>query len=197
MKGKGRPETHGPALPLFLYCTTFPVCTTFQGGTDTNLATHADMAQYTAPEFTVKITVTGYRSHLVEETVYYRYKVPFEHTIRFRWYFDWLAALVKAGHPHRTVRLEILRRDENSVLCGEDFLKKALPDKIKALKAKITAERNKASRTADLFGFAGEKADEKIRAYQERISAYEKGEYDGYVPPTYINRVKKWIQPEK
>lgn len=155
------------------------------------------MAQYAAPEFTVKITVSAYKSHIMEETVYYRYKVPFDHVVRFKWYFEWLASLVKSHHPHRKVLLEVFKRDTDSVLCGEDFLKKTLPDKIRGLKAKITAERNKASRTDDLFGFAAGKADEKIRGYEDRIAAYERGEYDGWVPPTYINTVRKWLTDEK
>lgn len=148
------------------------------------------------PEFTVRICVSGYRSHINDETVYYRYKVPFDQVVRFRWYFEWITALIKATHPHRKVTLDILKRDENSVKCGDDYIREALPNKIKGLRAKITAEKNRAMRGEDLFGFAAQRAAERIRSYEERLARYEEGEVDFWVPPTYINKIRDWFGRE-
>ena len=49
----------------------------------------------------------------------------------------------------------------------------------------------------DLFGLA--KADREARAQsvQAEIEALERGEFNYYIPPTYINKIKKYLYGDK
>ena len=44
------------------------------------------------------------------------------------------------------------------------------------------------------FGFARDEQDRKIQAVQGEINALKRGEFNYYIPPTYINKIKKWIK---
>lgn len=42
--------------------------------------------------------------------------------------------------------------------------------------------------------FAKDERDSKVQAVQGEINALERGEFNYYVPPTYINKIKNWIR---
>ena len=42
-----------------------------------------------------------------------------------------------------------------------------------------------------MFNYAREEQDRKIQAVQGEIDAIKRGEFNYYVPPTYINKIKK------
>ena len=102
------------------------------------------------------------------EVIYYRNKLPMWIVEQWRWYFDYLAALVKVNNP----RLKTLLRAKES--------------KLKRLKNTPVQD--------DLFNYASKEQDRKIQAVQGEINALKWGEIKYYVPVTYINKIKKWIK---
>lgn len=46
----------------------------------------------------------------------------------------------------------------------------------------------------DLFGYKSEEQRKRIDALYHEIDKLERGEYDAYVPPVYINNIKLWIR---
>ncbi len=139
--------------------------------------------------YTVKITVSmlGYPG-IQEEVIYYRQKLPLNLLCRYKWYFEWLAAIVKATHPHRRVVLDYF---DTTYPCGRDFIDEMLPKRLTAKRkelAKWTKERQD-----DLFGFASARAGEKAESVRKEIALLEQGIYTGpYVPPEYINKIRQW-----
>ena len=45
----------------------------------------------------------------------------------------------------------------------------------------------------DLFGFGVQDRQNKINTLESEIQALERGEFNYYVPQTYINSIKEWI----
>ncbi|MGL5913473.1 MAG: hypothetical protein ACRCZB_04855, partial [Bacteroidales bacterium] len=97
----------------------------------------------------IKITISEINSHHVAEVIYYRGNMNVKHVYKWRWYFDYLAALVKVANPHRNVVLHTV--DESDLLLGEEYKQR----KIKTL---LTARRGQLKRLQatitddDLFG---------------------------------------------
>ena len=154
---------------------------------------------YEEPLMIVKITVSMARhEHIPEETVYYRYKLPMNITLRYRWYFDYLAALVKVNNPKRKVELLISRWDDRpekeKILCGEDYIETKTASLIKGKKARISMIRNKMPSCVDLFDLERTENEEKIAVLQSEIDDLERGEANFYVPLEYVNKIKKWIK---
>ena len=154
---------------------------------------------YEEPLMIVKITVSMERyEHIPEETIYYRYKLPMNLTLRYRWYFDYLAALVKVHNPRRKVELLISRwndkPEKEKILCGKDYIEAKTANLIKGKKARISMIRNKMPSCVDLFDFERAENEEKITSIQSDIDALERGEVNFYVPLEYVNKIKKWIK---
>ena len=154
---------------------------------------------YEEPLMIVKITVSMARcEHIPEETVYYRYKLPMNIMLRYRWYFDYIAALVKVHNPRRKVELLITRWDDkpdkDKILCGEDYIGAKTANLIKGKKARISMIRNRTpSCSVDLFDIERTENAEKIAILQSEIDALERGEVNFYVPLEYVNKIKKCI----
>lgn len=143
------------------------------------------------PLMIVKITISMLKSHgIVEEVVYYNYKIPMRVVLRYEWYFDYLQALIKTHNPHRKVELSILRQESP---CGQDYADSKRDTLIQGKKSHITRLRSRKI-VDDIFGFARAEQEEKIAKVQSEIESLERGEFNYYIPPTYINRVKKWIK---
>lgn len=49
----------------------------------------------------------------------------------------------------------------------------------------------------DLFSLTRQSHNEKMQNVQGEIDALERGEFNYYVPPEYINTIKKWITPDE
>lgn len=144
------------------------------------------------PLMIVKIDISMQNSPgIIDAVVYYNYKLPMSLALRYEWYFEYLAARLKVRHPHRRVNLYILRQDE--ILCGEDYVEAKTPTLIKGKKATITRLKNKTI-TDDLFNLARAERDKKIAVIQDEINALVHGEFNYYIPPTYINNVKNWLR---
>ena len=112
----------------------------------------------------VKITI--YKGSHADEVVYYRNKLPIEIAEKRKWYFEYLAALVKVNNPKRKVEL---------VMCVQTLLQQGVVDD-------------------DLFGFNQQRNEEKRKCIENEIAALERGEFNYYVPQTYINKIKQFIK---
>lgn len=136
----------------------------------------------------VKIII--YRSCNDGEVIYYRNKLPMWIIDQWRWYFEYLAALVKVNNPRRKVELIICAQ---TLKQGQEYIEEKSKTLLRAKKSKLKKLQN-APVYNDFFNFAKEEQDEKIKAIQGEINALERGEFNYYVPPTYINRIKNWIK---
>lgn len=143
------------------------------------------------PLMIVKIDISRADGCGVEDVVYYRYKLPMSLTLRYKWYFEYLAALVKVHNPRRSVSLRMVRQDDKAILCGEDYIAERTPKLIAGKKRAISRIRNRTAEN-DLFGLQVAEREKKIAAIQTEIDELERGEFNYYVPPTYINKIKKW-----
>lgn len=150
------------------------------------------MEDYKGPEMCVKIDISmkNYPGQ-PEAVIYYRYKMPMHLALRWEWYFNYLASLVKVHNPKRRVNLTIVRQDE--CICGEEYINERKTSLIQGKKRNITRIYNQPF-TDDLFNIARAERDAKIEKIQGEIDALERGEFNYYVPPVYVNRIKEYLK---
>lgn len=143
-----------------------------------------------AKRYVVKITISMLKYHgIVEETVYYRRQMSLDLFIRWQWYFEYLAALVKVHNPHRRVELiagndEWLTEEEEIEKRAKSLLSRKLAQ-IKKLKGQVVQD--------DLFGFTQEAHDKKIERIHGEVESIQRGEVNFFYMPEYKNTIKKWI----
>lgn len=144
------------------------------------------------PLMIVRIDISHIRYQgVVEEVVYYNYKLPMRLALKYDWYFEYLAALLKVRHPRRRVNLYVGR--QGKILCGKDYVTAKTHTLIKGKRGSIARLKNRAV-ADDLFNSARAERDEKIAQIQAEIDTLERGEFNYYTPPTYINKIKKWLK---
>lgn len=124
------------------------------------------------------------------DVIYYRNKLPLWVVEQWRWYFDYLAALVKVNNPRLKVELTICAQ---TLKQGQEYIEEKTKTLLRAKKAKLKRLKNTPVQD-DLFNYASKEQDRKIQAVQGEIDALNRGEFNYYVPPTYINSIKKWIK---
>ena len=139
------------------------------------------------PQICIKIMV--YDKFHVDEVVYYRNKLPMWIVEQWKWYFEYLAARIKVRHPKRKVELVICAQ---TLLQGEEYITVKSASFLKAKKGHLKRLQERPV-VPDLFGFSQEARDGKIQALMAEIEALERGEFNYYVPQTYINTIKEWI----
>lgn len=143
-----------------------------------------------AKRYVVKITISMLKHHgIPEEPVYYRRQMSLDLFIRWQWYFEYLAALVKVHNPHRRVELiagndEWLTEEEEIEKRAKSLLSRKLAQ-IKKLKGQVVQD--------DLFGFTQEAHDKKIERIQGEVESIQRGEVNFFYMPEYKNNIKKWI----
>lgn len=151
------------------------------------------------PLMIVKISVSLVGGYAVDDVVYYQYKLPMNLMEKYKWYFEYLAALVKTHNPRRHVELHIARQDDKTgddlILCGQDYIDAKTPSLIAGKKRTITKIRNRMP-PEDLFGLGRAESEAKISTIQSEIDELERGEFNYYVPATYINKIKQYINNE-
>jgi hypothetical protein len=136
----------------------------------------------------VKITAFDKSGH-AEEVVYYRNAITEAMAVKWRPYFEHLVKLFeKANFPHK-VKLTVVKQD---LLQGKAYIeaksKSLLSSKkgqLKRLNAEIEIEK-------DLFGFDVDKSREKITRIESEIASLERGEFNYYIPVTYINKINEF-----
>lgn len=136
----------------------------------------------------VKIAV--YNGCQVDEVIYYRNKLPVSAIEKWRWYFEYIAALVKVHNPRRKVELTICAQ---TLLQGQEYIVARTKTLLKAKKSRLN-RLDKSPINDDLFGITSEQNQRRKEQIQSEIDALERGEFNYYVPPTYINNIKNWIK---
>ena len=143
-----------------------------------------------ANRYVVKITISMLKYHgIPEDTVYYRRQMSIDFLIRWMWYFEFLAALVKVHNPHRRVEMivgrdEWLTEEEEIENRAKTLLSRKLAQ-IKKLKGQVVQD--------DLFGFTQEAQDKKIERIQGEVDSIQRGEVNFFYMPEYQNHIKQWI----
>ncbi len=135
----------------------------------------------------VKITI--YKGSHADRVIYYRNSLPMKIVSQWRWYFEYIAALVKVKHPRQKVELSIGKQDLKQ---GCDYVS----EKTKALLIHKKAMLKKLSKPIvndDLFGTRQEDADKKKSKLMNEVAELENGKFNYYVPPTYLNHIKEMI----
>ena len=124
------------------------------------------------------------------EVIYYRNKLPMWIIEQWRWYFDYIAALVKVSNPRLKVELTVCAQ---TLKQGQEYIEEKTKTLLRAKKSKLKRLQNTPVQD-DLFHFHRERLDKVIQDLQEAIRALELGVFNYYVPPTYINKLKNWIR---
>lgn len=135
------------------------------------------------------IKITVYAGHIPYEVVYYRNRIPAYMAARWMWYFEYLAALVKVNNPHRHVDLYV---GPQTLRQGQDYVEHKIETLLRAKRARLKRECKPVD--DDLFGYRSEEQRKRIDALYREIDKLERGEFNGYVPPVYINNIKLWTR---
>lgn len=141
------------------------------------------------PQICVKIAI--YKGVQVEDVVYYRNKLPMRIIEKWRWYFEYLAALLKINNPRRKVELTICAQ---SLLQGKEYIEEKTKTLLRAKRAQIKRLDSSNIINDDLFGYQTQQLNARRERIQAEIEALERGEFNYYIPPTYINRLKRWLK---
>lgn len=139
-----------------------------------------------------KITISETWSyHQVRSTIYYRSGMSPDFVVRWRWYFDYLAALVKVHNPHRNVviRCDVLPDD---MLLGKEWHEYRRNTMLQTARRKL-AQLEKADVSIDIFGFAQEDHARDLASQKALVEALEADTYPIPDFPSYINRIKEFL----
>lgn len=79
------------------------------------------------------IKIVIYKGYYADEVIYYRNKLPMQIAEKWRWYFEYLAALVKVNNPKRKVELTICAQN---LLQGDEYIKAKSKTLLRAKKKK-------------------------------------------------------------
>lgn len=136
----------------------------------------------------VKISIGSYCS--VDEVVYYRSGLSVDFVVRWLWYFEYIASLIKIHNPRKKVTLFHGHQD---VLVGKEWhdfrrqsLLKSKTNRLKRLQNSMFDD--------DLFGFESQERELKIARLKMDIVALEEDRYTFDEFPDYINLMKKYIK---
>ena len=145
------------------------------------------------PIFLVKICISSEScENLTDETIYYRCRMTFGFLCRWRWYFEYLQAIVKVANPKRMVDIYFARMDP-SMLLGNDFIEhrraQLIRNRTKKIDKLVSTPFND-----DLFGFTSQDRNLEIQKLRNDLEALERGEVTFPVLEDYINNIKKWIK---
>ena len=124
------------------------------------------------------------------DVIYYRNKLPLWVVEQWRWYFDYLAALVKVNNPRLKVELTICAQ---TLKQGQEYIEEKTKTLLRAKKTKLKKLQSQPLQD-DLFHFERDKFAKAIQELREAVAALERCEFNYYVPPTHINKIKNWIR---
>lgn len=147
--------------------------------------------------YIIKINLYGEgdTEHQVDKVVYYRYDFPCMMVYRWRWYFEYIAALVKVHYPHRKVEL-IIKQNSEGYLAGQDYIEKKTKTLLSSLRSQLT-RLEKGAVQDDLFNTVAEKNEAKKERIRKEIADLESGVFTRYVPGTYKNIIKEVLLNSK
>lgn len=139
-------------------------------------------------EFFVKIAL--YKGVHVEVVVYYRRYMNIDFVLRWRWYFEYLAARLKVAHPREKVEILCGRID---ILTPAEYAVKKRESLLRAKRGQIKKLENQPNEL-DLFDIAINKKREKIERIEDDIRRLENGEQIFWVYGDYVNRIKEYLE---
>lgn len=123
-----------------------------------------------------------------EEVVYYNGNLPLDMCVRWKWYFEYLASLVKVANPKRRVEFFCGRQD---LPLGQDYIEVKTKTLLKGKRSQLSKLDKQVD--DDLFGFTSEAREKKRQRILKEIEELESGVFRYYVPPVYINKLRKWL----
>lgn len=139
-------------------------------------------------EFFVKIVL--YKGCQVDSVVYYRRYMDIDFVMRWRWYFEYLAARLKVAYPREKVEMLCGRID---LLTPAEFAIKKRESLLRAKRGLIKKMENTPDEL-DLFDIAINKKREKIERIEDEIRRLENGEQMFWVYGDYKNEMKKYLK---
>lgn len=138
-------------------------------------------------EFFVKIAL--YKGCHVDAVVYYRRRMDINFFLRWRWYFEYIAARIKVAHPRERVEFSGGRID---LLTPEAYIEKKRESLLRAKRGQIKKLENTPDEL-DLFDIAINKKHEKIACIENEIQRLVSGDVSFWVYEDYINRIHDFI----
>lgn len=130
-----------------------------------------------------------YDGHYPDRVIYLRTHMTIDQVIKWRWYFEYLQALVKVRHPRRKVELTIGPSDTK---LGQEWKEFHTANLLRHRKAKLKKLMNEKVQD-DLFHFHSEERAESIRKVKMEIAQLEQGIYPIVEFPDYVNLIKQYI----
>lgn len=139
-----------------------------------------------------KITISGDSSYYhMDATVYYRTGMSPDFLIRWRWYFDYLAARLKVAYPRRNVVL--YTGPQGDIKLGKEW-HEYRRNVMLATCRKTLSQLEKESIIPDLFGFGKSEHYAEVDKWTAKKEALEADTYPIPDFPEYMNRMKEFLQ---
>lgn len=149
------------------------------------------MSIETSSKCVVKISISNeINYHHIEEVIYYRTGMSPDFVIRWLWYFEYLAALVKVNNPRR--RVEFYKGPQN-IMVGNEWHEHRRATLLKSRQSKLK-KLEKGVVDDDLFHFKSQDNEDKKRQVQSQIDALIRDEYPIEDYPEYINRINEFVK---
>ncbi len=138
----------------------------------------------------VKIAVSSETNYFhIEDVVYYRSGMAPDFVVRWLWYFEYLAALVKVKNPKRKV--EFIKGSQD-ILVGSEWHEHRRAALLKSRKTKLK-KLEKGVIDDDLFGFKSQDNEIEKAEVRQQIESLENDEFPIDEFPEYINKIKEYI----
>lgn len=136
----------------------------------------------------VKITIGSFA--IVEDVIYYRSNHKLDYVNKWKWHFEYLAALVKVHNPRKTVRISIGYQD---VKVGAEYIEEKTKSLLRYKKAALNRLK-KGVENDDLFSFKSTDNETKIKQLEQDIHDLENGVFNYAKFPDYINEIKRYLK---
>lgn len=138
----------------------------------------------------VKIAVSTAENYThIDDVVYYRSGMTPDFVTKWRWYFEYLGALVKVANPHRRVEVWTGPVD---IMLGDEWHQHRRTAMLKSRNIKLKQLRN-ITPSSDLFGFGLQDHELSISEVQRQIELLERDEFPIAGFPEYINKIREYI----
>ena len=139
----------------------------------------------------VRIAVSTEESYThIDDVVYYRSGMTPDFVTRWRWYFDFLGALVKVANPRRRV---VVWSGPVDIMLGDEWHQHRRAAMLKSRFIKLKQLRN-ITPSSDLFGFGQQEHDLRVGDVQRQIELLERDEFPIADFPEYINKIREYIK---
>ncbi|MBQ8969197.1 MAG: hypothetical protein IJ064_05655 [Bacteroidaceae bacterium] len=138
----------------------------------------------------VKIDVSSETNYFcVDDVVYYRSGMTADFVVRWLWYFEYLAALVKVSNPKRKVTFY---KGPQDILLGKEWHEHRRQAMIKSRATRLK-KLGKGVVDDDFFHFKSQDNEKAITEVKAQMAALERDEYPIADFPEYINKIKEYV----